>query len=65
MLLLELFNKLEDGANCFVLAFDTKPHIVSVVLNHLNVHELVAKRLNNAEQGSLYKDVLCDVIKGE
>lgn len=45
------------------MALDTQPHVVAVVLDHLHMNELVAERLDYSKEGTLYKDVMSDVVE--
>ena len=63
MLLLQLLNQLEQEANGLVVALDSKTHVATVVLDHLNIDELLTEALNHTEESTFDKDILSDLIE--
>lgn len=45
------------------MALDSKTHVATVVLDHLNIDELLTEALNHTEESTFDKDILSDLIE--
>ena len=61
VLFLQLLDQLEEETDWLIVAFDAKTHVVSIVLDDLDIDEILTQALNDTEQGTFDEDIRCEL----